>query len=734
MKFRLILLFIFTYGLIYEPIGQTKKITPYNDPNGQKFRYTPMRKSTRSITTYLNNEIQLAFDTEKLRTHSVWKGKLDLFGPQYTHSKRPFIAQINGKVIFENPPFLPWQQGDPPFKPNLNIINLTGRFISTHTNKKNVTLNYQLRTRDNEKISISLKPTSIDMGLMRTITVSPHNQTLWFMANNQQESNDYTVEIKAETNTVTLHTKINSLIYSEINITETGSESEYEKNDINHNAKLYWVKIPPRKKPTKFHIINKFKNLSNKQDPPLKNPIKQIKPIIEENIKFLPRKSESHEFYSFEKLPLKKEWEMLVTGMDWLDKDRLAICTWTGSIYIVSGLTANNITVNKALDGLNEPMGLLQHNGKIYVSQKPELTEILINKSNNSTTLTQVSSDWGYSGHYNAFSYGPVLDRDGNFTLANAGHSGRWDMKFMGWGIKLNKNGTMSGISSGFREPNGIGTYGPNRDIFITDNQGHWTAVCELNHLRPNKYFGRPAATPDPKKLYKGRSNFTPPAVWFPYSLARSVSGISEIKDESFGPFKGQLLVGDFQNAIVTRVFLEKVKGEYQGAVFPFLKGFSSGVNRLSFGPNGKLYVGGLQKTWACVAPDSASLERVTYNGKTPFEILRIEAKNNGFLLSFTKPIKTNSADPENFDISQFRYAYHANYGSPRYSQQGIKNRQTNLSIKSTSLSRDRKSLHINIEGLKEGYVTEFRCFDIQNDEGVDLLHDTFHYTLNRIP
>ena len=82
-----------------------------------------MRKSTRSITAYLDNEIQLAFDTEKLRTHSVWKGKLDLFGPQYTHSKRPFIAQINGKVIFENPPFLPWQQGDPPFKPNLNTTS-----------------------------------------------------------------------------------------------------------------------------------------------------------------------------------------------------------------------------------------------------------------------------------------------------------------------------------------------------------------------------------------------------------------------------------------------------------------------------------------------------------------------------------------------------------------------------------------------------------------------------------
>ena len=122
-----------------------------------------------------------------------------------------------------------------------------------------------------------------------------------------------------------------------------------------------------------------------------------------------------------------------------------------------------------------------------------------------------MSADWGYSGHYNAFSYGPVADRNNRFVLANAGHSGRWDMKFMGWGIRQGVGGTMTGIGSGFREPNGIGTFGQNRDIFVTDNQGHWTAVCELNHLRPGQYFGRPSATPDPQKLYKGREIFTLP-------------------------------------------------------------------------------------------------------------------------------------------------------------------------------------------------------------------------------
>ena len=100
----------------------------------------------------------------------------------------------------------------------------------------------------------------------------------------------------------------------------------------------------------------------------------------------------------------------MVTGMDWINDDKLAVCTWTGDIYIISGLIDNTkeITVSNLIKGLNEPMGLIQRDGKLYVSQKPELTEISFNKKRTSITLKQVSSDWGYSGHYNAFSYGPL--------------------------------------------------------------------------------------------------------------------------------------------------------------------------------------------------------------------------------------------------------------------------------------------------------------------------------------
>ena len=51
-------------------------------------------------------------------------------------------------------------------------------------------------------------------------------------------------------------------------------------------------------------------------------------------------------------------------------------------------------------------------------------------------------------------------------------------------------------------------------------------------------------------------------------------------------------MVAEFTDAKVSRVFLEKVDVEYQGATFPFLASFASGIVRLHFAPVGSLMVG----------------------------------------------------------------------------------------------------------------------------------------------
>ena len=721
-------------ALTSQTFGQAEKPKPTHDPPGQLFRHAPMPRATRSIVIPLG-EIRFAFDTENLRAHTVWRGKLDLYGPQYVNAKRPFIAQPNGQFLWGNPPTVPWGTKPPSPTSALDEHRLKGRFTGTTTDGDSVTLHYELRMENTETITVRLKPLLACSGLQRTLSIAPCSKTLWFLANSFPEGTptkgDVIVSSSAGT---TVQVTSMPLSYVEPIVTEAGAETVYDTVTIKTVAEQHWVRIPPHDTETIVTITTRHDREPNPRPDPPPSPLAKLGEVGQ--AEYSRRAGPQNPHYNIEHLPLPDELELLITGMDWLEDGRLAVCTWPGEVYLLEGLLDEEgpVTFRRLAKGLNEPMGLLVRDGRLYVSQKPELTEITFDEQGGRTEFTRVSADWGYSGHYNAFSYGPIEDRDGRFALANAGHSGRWDMKFMGWAIRQNSDGLMEGIASGFREPNGIGVFGPEKDIFVTDNQGHWTAACELNHLRTGKYFGRPSSTPDPKKLYNGRGNFTPPAVWFPYTLARSVSGLAEISDDRFGSFRGQLLVGDFQNALVTRVFLEKINGEYQGAVFPFLNGFRSGVNRLSYGPDGCLYVGGLQRTWASIAPDPASLERVTFSGKTPFSIRKAEVKKDGFLLTFTEPARPSAADPDRFDVSQFRYAYHADYGSPRYSHSGKKDSQTPIEVFGATLSADRLELRLKLSGWKRGHVTQVRCYDVLNAAGEGLWHDTFHYTLNEIP
>ena len=87
------------------------ELPPYNDPVDQLIRMAPMTKSSRSVVINLSPELHLAFDTQRLRTHTVWKGGgLKLYGPCYHGAKRPFICQPNGERLWGNPPVPTWSK------------------------------------------------------------------------------------------------------------------------------------------------------------------------------------------------------------------------------------------------------------------------------------------------------------------------------------------------------------------------------------------------------------------------------------------------------------------------------------------------------------------------------------------------------------------------------------------------------------------------------------------------
>src|SRR5262249_33561853 len=94
------------------------------------------------------------------------------------------------------------------------------------------------------------------------------------------------------------------------------------------------------------------------------------------------------------------------------------------------------------------------------------------------------------------------------------------------------------------------------------------------------------------------------PVVWFPHGeIGNSPTEPVLIPD---GPYRGQMLMGDVTYGGIQRVCIERIPASapagperagpvlYQGTVFRFSQGIEAGVNRLAWGPDGCLYVGGV--------------------------------------------------------------------------------------------------------------------------------------------
>ena len=215
------------------------------------------------------------------------------------------------------------------------------------------------------------------------------------------------------------------------------------------------------------------------------------------------------------------------------------------------------------------------------------------------------------------------------------------------------------------------------------------------------------------------------PAVWLPEDeIGNSPSEPVLIKE---GLYKGQMLHGDVTYGGIQRDFIEKVGGEYQGAVFRFTQGLEAGVNRMRLGPDGALYIGGVGMTggWSWKEKQSA-LQRLKFNGKPVFDMLAIRAMPGGFEIEFTEPV-SSPVMPGDLSVQQWWYLPTENYGGPKKDLEV-------LQIQDVSLSQDKRRMFVSLQGLKERRVVYFRMpSKLQSTTGKKLWNGEAWYTLNKM-
>ena len=462
------------------------------------------------------------------------------------------------------------------------------------------------------------------------------------------------------------------------------------------------------------------------------------------------------EFYRISTVAVPEGVVLEVGGLETMPDGRLAVATRRGDVWLIEnpGSTGGGRPhFSRFAQGLHEALGLAYRDGSLYAAQRSELTRLRDADGDGKADVYETVQSWPLSGNYHEYSFGPVFSPKGDMTvslnLAWVGY-GESFVKWRGWMLQGTTNGKLAPFATGFRSPSSFG-YNLEGDLFYSENQGDWVGSGHITHVEKGDFVGNPKGlrwTTDPESPVKltvsdipdtGEPKFDvakrvpklkTPAVWFPHAVM-GISTSSILVDSTrgaFGPFAGQLFVGDQGHSKIMRVALEKVNDVYQGAVFPFREGFMSGVFRQVWGKDGSMYVGQTSRGWGATGRAQWGLQRLVWTGKTPFEPHHVSARPDGFEVFFTAPV--NRAAAENlasWKVTSFTYKYHHVYGSP------VINQSTHA-VRAAVVARDGQSVRIALDSLRQGYVHEISMSGVRSEGGTALLHDVGYYTVNQIP
>ncbi|MFK8161586.1 MAG: plastocyanin/azurin family copper-binding protein [Lewinella sp.] len=458
------------------------------------------------------------------------------------------------------------------------------------------------------------------------------------------------------------------------------------------------------------------------------------------------------DYYAISKVNIPEAIKLEVGGMDFMADGRLAVCTRRGEVWLISDL-GNEATYQLFARGLHEPLGLAVKDGAIYVSQRAEVTKLEDTNGDDRADVFETVYELPLTGNYHEYHYGPLFRPDGSMlSTLNVGWEGGGVSKvpWRGWMMRYDSDDRkLVPYAAGLRSPAGFGT-NIEGDVFVAENQGDWIGSGRITHLAEGDFAGHKASlkwaeepgskvsvrlddiNDDYKTMYAARAKVPGvklPAVWFPHGILgiSTAAIITDRTEGGFGPFAGQMFVSDQGQSKIMRVSMEKVEGEYQGAVFPFREGFSSGLLRLNFDKNNVMYAGQTARGWAATGGYPFALEGLKWTGETPFEMYQVKATKEGFDVEFTKPVNPVSVKASAFTIQNFTYIYHHNYGSP------VVDIEDN-SITSATLLPDGKTVRLVLDKLRPGYIYELKLEGPRAADGTNLLHDFAYYTMNAIP
>ncbi|HJN72115.1 MAG TPA: hypothetical protein QF528_05925 [Phycisphaerales bacterium] len=432
------------------------------------------------------------------------------------------------------------------------------------------------------------------------------------------------------------------------------------------------------------------------------------------------------------------EGEVLeVGGMGFMSDGDLVVSTRRGQVWRIENPHAKNpkdAVFTLICEGLHEGMGLAVVDDAIFIAQRGELSKLIdLDGDEICDEVQTITQDWGMSGNYHEFGFGLPVDEEGNMYVSlNVGFwnphwwHGKSRAPYRGWVLKISPDGIVEPFAGGFRSPAGMGLL-ENDTLLVTDNQGDWMPVCPVYAVKKNGFYGHPASLrwyddqPDiePSDTQPPHISREHPALWLPYQWSRSTGNV--ILDNTDGPFNGQYMIAELTNGQILRASFETIDGVMQGACWLAHQRVGSAYH-IEYGPDGTLYAGITNRGWGGLAPGSG-IARVKYNGQLPLEMTDAHLLEDGFVITFSKPLSNApTVVGEKYD-----YNWWWEYGSPK---QNIES----LHIQNVSLSDDGRRATVLISNLEAGTCVMLTLKNATSHDGSQLLHDELSYTINKMP
>lgn len=413
------------------------------------------------------------------------------------------------------------------------------------------------------------------------------------------------------------------------------------------------------------------------------------------------------------------------------------------NIWAVSGVTGTdmgNIKMTKLGTRFINPSGVIIVDGKIYVADRDAFYEILDNNATGGTGNRKKIVTWPFPPLWHQWVFTPMYWQ-GKFYAPYSGSikgGGPSDVPasspYSGAFLKWDLAGNFEKFAGGLRSPNGA-NIDANGDMFVSDNQGSWLPSSTFSHMKQGKFYGHRQS---PKRDDQGKITETfapnwaeslpyqPPTAWFPHGVVRSSPGQPIYIPK--GAYAGQWLQGDCNGTGLLRISLDKVNGDYQGAVFWFTNGTTtSAINRMAWGPDDALYIATVEHmgNW----PGNGAMpmyKLVPKAGGKAFEMLSIRSVKDGFHVEFTEPLDKTSVTAAAFGIKQWQYVRQEGYGDG-------KGPEETRTVSSAQVSADGKTAILQVTGLKTDRVTYFKLNGVKSAAGAAPFDNEAWYTLNNM-